>query len=122
MATDDTDTDPETDTSELAREVIKELDPGTIVDDKIVISRRMAILVATGSVSAGALLGYGSGTASADVVGQVGTQQDRVDVFAGNVDLQSIDGNNVVSSGESTDYEIQKNGTDGTGVINLKTQ
>jgi len=117
----DTD-DTATDTSELAREVIKELDPGTIVDDKIVISRRMAILVATGSVSAGALLGYGSGTASADVVGQVGTQQDRVDVFAGNVDLQSIDGNNVVSSGESTDYEIQKNGTDGTGVINLKTQ
>jgi len=28
----------------------------------------------------------------------------------------------VVSSGESTDYVIQKDGTDGSGVINLKTQ
>jgi len=122
MATDDTDPDPEPDTSELAREVIRELEPGTIVEDKIVISRRMAILVATGTVSAGALLGYGSGTASADVVGQVGTSADRVDVFAGDVDLQTIDGNNVVSSGESTDYRIEKDGTDGSGVINLKTQ
>jgi hypothetical protein len=117
----DTD-DTATDTSELAREVIAELDPGTIVEDKIIISRRMAILVATGTVSAGALLGYGSGTASADVVGQVGTSADRVDVFAGDVDLNTIDGNNVVSSGEGTDYRIEKNGTDGSGVINLKTQ
>jgi len=117
---DDPETDP--DTSELARAVIQELDPGTIVEDKIVISRRMALLVATGTVSAGALLGYGSGTASADVVGQVGTSADRVDVFAGDVDLQTIDGNNVVSSGESTDYRIEKDGTDGSGVINLKTQ
>jgi len=116
----DTD-DTATDTSELAREVIRELDPGTIVEDKIVISRRMAILVATGTVSAGALLGYGTGTASADVVGQVGTSADRVDVVAGNVDLQSIDGNNVVSSGEGTDYRIEKDGTDGAGVINFKT-
>jgi len=116
----DSDTDP--DTSELARAVIQELDPGTIVDDKIVVSRRMAILVATGTVSAGALLGYGSGTASADVVGQVGTSADRVDVFAGDVDLQTIDGNNVVSSGESTDYRIEKDGTDGEGIINFKTQ
>jgi hypothetical protein len=115
------DTDPATDTSDLARQVIAELDPGTIVDDKIIISRRMAILVATGTISAGALLGYGTGTASADVVGQVGTQQDRVDVFAGDVDLNTIDGNNVVSSGENTDYRIEKDGTDGSGVINFKT-
>jgi len=116
----DTD-DTATDTSELAREVIRELDPGTIVEDKLIISRRMAILVATGTISAGALLGYGTGTASADVVGQVGTSADRVDVFAGDVDLNTIDGNNVVSSGESTDYRIEKDGTDGSGVINFKT-
>lgn len=117
MAADET----ATDTSELAREVIKELDPGTIVEDKIVISRRMAILVATGTVSAGALLGYGSGTASADVVGQVGTSADRVDVFAGDIDANTIDGNQIVTSGEADDLEIQKNGTDGAGILNFKT-
>lgn len=117
----DTDAD-DPDTEALAEAVVAELDTGTVVDDKIVISRRMAILVATGTVSAGALLGYGTGTASADVVGQVGTSADRVDVVAGDVDLQTIDGNNVVSSGESTDYRIEKDGTDGSGIINLKTQ
>lgn len=114
-------TDPDPDTEALAEAVVAELDTGTVVDDKIVISRRMAILVATGTVSAGALLGYGTGSASADVVGQVGTSSDRVDVFAGDVNLNTIDGKNVVSSGESTDYRIEKNGTDGSGVINFKT-
>jgi len=83
---------------------------------------RLVAVVLDDLAGGGVLGALAADRASADVVGQVGTSADRVDVFAGNVDLNQIDGNNVVSSGESTDYEIQKDGTDGSGVINLKTQ
>jgi hypothetical protein len=74
--------DPDTDTSDLAREVIKELDPGTVIDDKLILSRRQALAIATGTVSASALLGFATGTAEADASGQVGTSSDPVEVFA----------------------------------------
>jgi len=55
----------EQDVSELARSVVQELEPGTMIEDKLILSRRI--------------------------------------------------------SSPDDDYEIQKNGTDGTGIINFKT-
>jgi hypothetical protein len=104
--------DPDTDTSDLAREVIKELDPGTVIDDKLILSRRQALAIATGGVSASVLLGFATGTAEADAAGQVGTSSDPIDVEANTISFPNL----------SNDYEIQKDGTDGSGVINFKTQ
>jgi len=107
---DDPNTDP--DTSELARAVIKELDPGTVIEDKYVLSRRQVIALSSGALSLGALAGFGSSSADAQsAAGQVGTSSEPVDVEAATITFPSL----------SNEYEIQKDGTDGSGVINLKT-
>jgi len=35
--------------------------------------------------------------------------------------LETINDDNLVTSGETTDYEVQKDGSDTSGVINFKT-
>jgi hypothetical protein len=35
--------------------------------------------------------------------------------------VDTINGDKLVTSGETTDYEVQKDGSDTTGVINFKT-
>jgi len=112
------------DRDELAADVLDQLDHGTVIGDKLVISRRAAIAVLVGSTTLTAALGYGSGEAAAQAAGQVGTDSNPVDVEAYTVvadNTMTESGNDVVSSPDS-DYEIQKNGTDGSGVINFKTQ
>jgi len=90
-ATPDTD-DADPDTSELAREVIKELDTGTVVDDKIVVSRRGLTALIGAGLGTGALATLGIDKASAQTAaGAVGTSSEPVDVFAagnGNVELE----------------------------------
>jgi hypothetical protein len=45
-----------------------------------------------------------------------------VDLFAEDIDgLESINDDRLVTSGESTDFQVQKDGSDATGVINFKT-
>jgi len=108
----DTD-DPDTDTTELAREVIKELDTGTVVDDKIVVSRRGLTALMGAGLGAGALSMLGVDKATAQqAAGQVGTSSDPIDVEANTISFPQL----------ANDYEIQKDGSDGTGVINFKTQ
>jgi len=58
----------EQDVSELARSVVQELEPGTMLEDKLILSRRQALAIATGTVSASALLGFATGTAATDRV------------------------------------------------------
>jgi hypothetical protein len=119
------DADTDTDVSELARAVVAELDPGTVIDDKLILSRRQAIALASGTLGLGALGGFATdGAAAQQAAGQVGTSSDPVDVEANTITAANSiteNGNDVVSSPDS-DYEIQKNGTDGSGVINFKTE
>jgi len=117
----DTDTDaaPDTDTSELARAVIQELDTGTVVEDKIVVSRRGLTALIGAGLGTGALSMLGVDKASAQTAaGQVGTASSPVDIEAATI---IENGQDVVSSPDD-DYEIQKDGTDGPGIINFKTQ
>jgi len=90
--TDDPGPDTDQDTSELAREVIKELDTGTVVDDKIVVSRRGLTALIGAGLGTGALATLGIDKASAQTAaGAVGTSSEPVDVFAagnGNVELE----------------------------------
>lgn len=102
------------------------------------VSRR-SLLKAAGLVG---LAGYGTGRVAADPQGQVGssgdplhalyTQElnggvtgDRTVTDLTGTGLDISDGTlgvvNVVTSGENTDYEVQKNGSDTSGVINFKT-
>jgi len=102
----------EQDVSELARSVVQELEPGTMIEDKLILSRRQALAIATGTVSASALLGFATGTADAQsAAGQVGTSSQPIDVEANTISFPNL----------SDSYEIQKNGTDGQGIINFKT-
>jgi hypothetical protein len=93
------DTDP--DVSDLAHEVIQELNPGTVIDDRVILSRRQVIGLATGALSLGALTGIGAESASAQAAGQVGTDSDPVDVEA-----NLINGGGPISDGDGTERQI----------------
>jgi hypothetical protein len=80
MATDD-------DVSETTKQVLRELDPGTVIDDMVLLSRRQVIGLATGTLSLGALATWGAGDAAAQSVGSIGTSSERVDVFAQSLDV-----------------------------------
>jgi len=88
---DATDTDP--DTEALAEAVIAELDTGTVVDDKIVVSRRGLTALIGAGLGAGALSMLGVEEATAQqAAGQVGTESEPVEVFASNIDSESVSG------------------------------
>jgi len=113
------------DTEALAEAVVSELDTGTVVDDKIVVSRRgLTALIGAGlGTSALSMLGVDKASAQT-AAGQVGTSSSPVDIEAATITASNSiteNGQDVISSPDD-DYEIQKDGTDGSGVINLKTQ
>jgi len=115
---------------------------------KMLPSRRDALKLGGAALLGGAAM---SGTASAGTssTGTIGTANDPVDVVLEDAsgvdtisgtsidisDLNSLSGSNVsisgldlingddlVTSAENQDYEVQKDGSDASGVINFKTQ
>ena len=93
------------DVSELAQQVIRELDPGTVIDDKVLLSRRQVIALSAGTLSLGGLAGFGAGDASAQSVGGVGSPSERVEVFGSTVDAGSdlVDASGTSHTGELAD-------------------
>jgi len=112
-------------------------------------SRRDALKLGVAGV-AGASIMSGTASAGSSQVGTIGTSTNRVDINAEDIDasdtvsttkmsvsgkvtsnldldsnaisnLATLNGDNLVTSGESTDYEVQKDGSDTSGVINFKT-
>jgi len=83
---------------------------------------RRDVLKAGGAAAVGAVALSGSASAGSSQVGTIGSGSDLVDVHAEDLfDVDTINGDNLVTTSESTDYEIQKDGPGGTGVINFKT-
>jgi len=116
MPDENAESETEQDVSELARSVVQELEPGMMIDDKLILSRRQALAIATGTVSASALLGFASGTADAQsAAGQVGTSSQPVDVEAATVKATQVG-----TSSEPVDVKAATvNATDvNTGSIN----
>jgi hypothetical protein len=106
----DTDPDTDQDTSELARAVIKELDTGTVIDDKIVVSRRGLTALIGAGLGAGALSMLGVDKATAQqAAGQVGTSSSPVDVFAAGNGTVELDAD-VTSTSVSGGFEITIDG------------
>jgi len=88
---------------------------------KMLPGRRDALKLGGAAVIGGAAM---SGTASAgsSQVGTIGDSSNLVDVHAEDLfDVDTINGDNLVTSAESSDYEVQKDGSDTSGVINFKT-
>jgi len=88
---------------------------------KMLPSRRDALKLGGAAVIGGAAM---SGTASAgsSQVGTIGDSSNLVDVHAEDLfNVDTLNGDNIVTTSESTDYEVQKDGSDSSGVINFKT-
>jgi hypothetical protein len=82
MATDDDTTDPVV--SELAREVAGELEPGTVIDSKVILSRQQVAAVLAGSATLAGVLGLTAGSASAQTGGTLGAPNAEIDAELGN--------------------------------------
>jgi len=83
---------------------------------------RRDVLKAGGAAAVGAVALSGSASAGSSQVGTIGSSSDLVDVHAEDLfDVDTINGDNLVTTSESTDYDVQKDGSDTTGVINFKT-
>jgi len=75
-----------------------------------------------GAAVIGAAAMSGTASAGSSQVGTIGDSSNLVDVHAEDLfDVDTINGDNLVTTSESTDYEVQKDGPGGTGVINFKT-
>jgi hypothetical protein len=86
------------DIDELTQRVINNLDPG-YYEGKLVLSRRQAVTL---GISASALVALGFGEAEAqDAAGQVGTDSERVDVFA-----ESINDGGPITDGDDTERQL----------------
>jgi len=110
--------DQESDKIEQLEDRIEQLE-ATIA--KMLPSRRDAMKLGGAALIGGAAM---SGTASAgsSQVGTIGDGSNLVDVHAEDLfDVDTINGDNLVTTSESTDYEVQKDGSDSSGVINFKT-
>ena len=83
---------------------------------------RRDVLKAGGAAAVGAVALSGSASAGSSQVGTIGSSSDLVDVHAEDlIDVDTINGDNLVTTSESTDYDVQKDGSDTSGVINFKT-
>jgi len=75
-----------------------------------------------GAAVIGAAAMSGTASAGSSQVGTIGDGSNLVDVHAEDLfNIDTINGDNLVTSGETTDYEVQKDGSDTSGVINFKT-
>jgi hypothetical protein len=84
----ETDIDPDT----LAA-ALEQLDPGTRIGDKFVLSKRQLLAAAGGALSAGALVSMGIDEAEAQqAAGQVGTDSKPVELNASNYGSESVSG------------------------------
>jgi len=95
--------------------------------EKMMPSRRDALKMGGAALVGGSLVaGSASALPTEDQVGTIGSASQRVDLFAEDIDgLESINNDRLVTVldgvNETGDYQIQKDGSDTTGVINFKT-
>jgi len=88
---------------------------------KMLPGRRDALKLG-GAAALGAAAFSGTASAGSSQVGTIGDASNLVDVHAEDLfDVDTINGDNLVTTSETTDYEVQKDGSDTSGVINFKT-
>ena len=103
-----TDSDSDPDVSKLAREVLADLEPGTIIDDRVILSKQQAAAVMVGGASLAAVLGATAGSASAQSGGgTLGSDEEPIDATLGNFGSESTaDGYEITIDGDT--YQINE--------------
>ena len=110
--------DQESDKIERLEDRIEQLE-ATIA--KMLPGRRDALKLG-GAAVIGAAAMSGTASAGSSQVGTIGDDSNLVDVHAEDLfNVDTINGDKLVTSGETTDFEVQKDGSDTSGVINFKT-
>ena len=110
--------DHESDKIERLEDRIEQLE-ATIA--KMLPGRRDALKLG-GAAVIGAAAMSGTASAGSSEVGTIGDGSNLVDIHAEDLfDLDTINGDNLVTTSETTDYDVQKDGSDASGVINFKT-
>jgi len=71
-------------TDDLTAQVLADLDPGTVIGDRVILSKRQAIAVMTGGVTLAGVLGATAGSASAQSEGTLGSEEEPIDATLGN--------------------------------------
>ena len=101
------DTDDDRDVSALTREVIGDLEPGTIIDDRVIRSKHQAAAIMAGGVSLAGVLGATAGSASAESGGVLGSDDEPIDASLGNFGSESTDdGYEITIDGDT--YQINE--------------
>jgi hypothetical protein len=105
------------DTETLAEQVVEELEPGTRIGDKFVLSKRQLLAAAGGTLSVGALMSMGIEEAEAQsAAGQVGTSSDPLNVVGHDVEATNTftDPSGTSHSGELADASDIASGASST--------
>jgi len=96
------DDDPDDEVTELASQVAAELEPGTIIDSKVILSRQQVAAVLAGSATLAGVLGLSAGSASAQSGGQLGSADAPIDAELGNYGATSTaDGYEITIEGDT---------------------
>ena len=117
-----------TDIDAVADAVLERLDPGTVIDDKIILSKRQLLAIAGSGLGAGGLAALGISEASAQTgpAGQVGTDTEPVDVQAWDLNVANEVTGELPMAGNNLDTvgNIQVDGVplDATDDVNFITE
>ena len=111
----------------VADAVLERLDPGTVIDNKIILSKRQLLAIAGSGLGAGGLAALGISEASAEeAAGQVGTDTEPVDVQAWDLDVANEVTSELPMAGNNLDTvgNIQVDGVplDATDDVNFITE
>jgi outer membrane murein-binding lipoprotein Lpp len=115
------------DDSEQVEQLENRIDKLESTIETMMPSRRDALKMGGAALVGGSLVaGSASALPTEDQVGTIGSASQRVDLFAEDIDgLESINDDRLVTVldgvNETGDYQVQKDGSDTTGVINFKT-
>jgi|GEM_PF-4783161 len=94
-------------TDDLTAQVLADLDPGTVIGDRVILSKHQAVAVMTGGVTLAAVLGATAGSASAESGGVLGSDEEPIDATLGNFGSESTaEGYEITIDGDT--YQINE--------------
>ena len=94
-------------TDDLTAQVLAELDPGSVIGDRVILSKRQAIAVMAGGVTLAGVLGATAGSASAESGGVLGSDEEPIDASLGNFGSEeTADGYEITIDGDT--YQINE--------------
>jgi len=96
MATDDDDIE------QLTAAVAARLEPGTVINDRVILSKSQAVAIMAGGATLAGVLGLSAGSASAQSGGQLGSADAPIDAELGNYGATSTaDGYEITIEGDT---------------------